>query len=181
MLRSSGAGVAQARPTLHATLMQRMTFVLSRMLNDPATRAALSGGGEDALQGAATAATAAAATQRQADREAEAGQQPEAMRPGPVAAETEAAAAAERRRSRSKRAATERRRSSSSSSSTPPGSATSKRLLSEGQDDDSCDTQLDMMASSSGLHRPGDTSSSARYDHRRYDTVEIKNVLLMDF
>lgn len=28
-------------PTLHATLMQRMTQVLSRMLNDPATRAAL--------------------------------------------------------------------------------------------------------------------------------------------
>ncbi|XP_075215504.1 DDB1- and CUL4-associated factor 6-like isoform X2 [Lycorma delicatula] len=39
--------VAQARPTLHATLMQRMTDVLSRMLNDPATRAALSHGGED--------------------------------------------------------------------------------------------------------------------------------------
>ncbi|XP_046668693.1 DDB1- and CUL4-associated factor 6-like isoform X2 [Homalodisca vitripennis] len=38
---------AQARPTLHATLMQRMTDVLSRMLNDPATRAALSHGGED--------------------------------------------------------------------------------------------------------------------------------------
>ncbi|XP_067008493.1 DDB1- and CUL4-associated factor 6 isoform X2 [Anabrus simplex] len=43
--------VAQARPTLHATLMQRMTDVLSRMLNDPATRAALSGGGEDSLEG----------------------------------------------------------------------------------------------------------------------------------
>nr|CAD7571291.1 unnamed protein product [Timema californicum] len=39
--------IAQARPTLHATLMQRMTDVLSRMLNDPATRAALSGTGED--------------------------------------------------------------------------------------------------------------------------------------
>lgn len=38
---------AQARPTLHATLMQRMTDVLSRMLNDPATRAALSHGGEE--------------------------------------------------------------------------------------------------------------------------------------
>lgn len=43
--------IAQARPTLHATLMQRMTDVLSRMLNDPATRAALSGGGEDSLGG----------------------------------------------------------------------------------------------------------------------------------
>lgn len=43
--------IAQARPTLHATLMQRMTDVLSRMLNDPATRAALSGGGEDSLEG----------------------------------------------------------------------------------------------------------------------------------
>lgn len=32
--------------------MQRMTDVLSRMLNDPATRAALSGGGEDSLEGA---------------------------------------------------------------------------------------------------------------------------------
>ena len=31
--------------------MQRMTDVLSRMLNDPATRAALSGGGEDSLEG----------------------------------------------------------------------------------------------------------------------------------
>lgn len=31
--------------------MQRMTEVLSRMLNDPATRAALSGGGEDSLEG----------------------------------------------------------------------------------------------------------------------------------
>lgn len=41
------AEVAQARPTLHATLMQRMTDVLSRMLNDPATRAALSGAGDD--------------------------------------------------------------------------------------------------------------------------------------
>ncbi|XP_049786916.1 DDB1- and CUL4-associated factor 6-like isoform X1 [Schistocerca cancellata] len=48
-----GAEVAQARPTLHATLMQRMTDVLSRMLNDPATRAALSGGGEDSLEGGA--------------------------------------------------------------------------------------------------------------------------------
>uniref|UniRef100_A0A1B6DJ89 WD repeat-containing protein 55 homolog n=3 Tax=Clastoptera arizonana TaxID=38151 RepID=A0A1B6DJ89_9HEMI len=37
----------QARPTLHATLMQRMTDVLTQMLNDPATRAALSHGGEE--------------------------------------------------------------------------------------------------------------------------------------
>lgn len=36
---------------LHTSLMQRMTDVLSRMLNDPATRAALSGGGEDSLEG----------------------------------------------------------------------------------------------------------------------------------
>jgi nuclear receptor interaction protein len=43
--------IAQARRTLHDTLMQRMTDVLSRMLNDPATRAALSGGGEDSLEG----------------------------------------------------------------------------------------------------------------------------------
>lgn len=42
--------VAQARPILHTSLMQRMTDVLSRMLNDPATRAALSGGGEDSLE-----------------------------------------------------------------------------------------------------------------------------------
>lgn len=43
--------VAQARPMLHTSLMQRMTDVLSRMLNDPATRAALSGGGgEDSLE-----------------------------------------------------------------------------------------------------------------------------------
>lgn len=43
--------IAQARPVLHTSLMQRMTDVLSRMLNDPATRAALSGGGEDSLEG----------------------------------------------------------------------------------------------------------------------------------
>lgn len=43
------AGIGQARPQLHANLMQRMTDVLSRMLNDPLTRAALSAGGEDSL------------------------------------------------------------------------------------------------------------------------------------
>nr|XP_023015417.1 DDB1- and CUL4-associated factor 6-like [Leptinotarsa decemlineata] len=41
--------LGQARPVLQATLMQRMTDVLSRMLNDPMTRAALSAGGEDSL------------------------------------------------------------------------------------------------------------------------------------
>ncbi|XP_018406864.1 PREDICTED: DDB1- and CUL4-associated factor 6-like isoform X1 [Cyphomyrmex costatus] len=49
--RRSGTEVAQARPVLHTSLMQRMTDVLSRMLNDPATRAALSAGGEDSLEG----------------------------------------------------------------------------------------------------------------------------------
>ncbi|XP_011301763.1 DDB1- and CUL4-associated factor 6 isoform X2 [Fopius arisanus] len=49
--RRSGTEIAQARPVLHTSLMQRMTDVLSRMLNDPATRAALSGGGEDNLTG----------------------------------------------------------------------------------------------------------------------------------
>ncbi|XP_011864324.1 PREDICTED: DDB1- and CUL4-associated factor 6-like isoform X2 [Vollenhovia emeryi] len=49
--RRSGTEIAQARPMLHTSLMQRMTDVLSRMLNDPATRAALSGGGEDSLEG----------------------------------------------------------------------------------------------------------------------------------
>ncbi|XP_070158907.1 DDB1- and CUL4-associated factor 6 isoform X1 [Polyergus mexicanus] len=48
--RRSGTEIAQARPILHTSLMQRMTDVLSRMLNDPATRAALSGGGEDSLE-----------------------------------------------------------------------------------------------------------------------------------
>lgn len=48
---SFSAEIAQARPVLHTSLMQRMTDVLSRMLNDPATRAALSGGGEDGIQG----------------------------------------------------------------------------------------------------------------------------------
>lgn len=42
-------GIGQARPQLQTTLMQRMTDVLSRMLNDPMTRAALSAGGEDSL------------------------------------------------------------------------------------------------------------------------------------
>nr|CAH7766204.1 unnamed protein product [Callosobruchus chinensis] len=41
--------LGQARPQLQATLMQRMTDVLSRMLNDPMTRAALSAGGEDSV------------------------------------------------------------------------------------------------------------------------------------
>ncbi|KAJ8676672.1 hypothetical protein QAD02_012459 [Eretmocerus hayati] len=49
--RHNGTEIAQARPVLHTSLMQRMTDVLSRMLNDPATRAALSGGGEDSLEG----------------------------------------------------------------------------------------------------------------------------------
>ncbi|XP_076629748.1 DDB1- and CUL4-associated factor 6 isoform X4 [Colletes latitarsis] len=49
--RSNGTEIAQARPVLHTSLMQRMTDVLSRMLNDPATRAALCGGGEDSLGG----------------------------------------------------------------------------------------------------------------------------------
>ncbi|XP_076055552.1 DDB1- and CUL4-associated factor 6-like isoform X2 [Oratosquilla oratoria] len=39
--RNQAGDVSQARPTLHATLMQRMTDVLSRMLNDPGTRAAV--------------------------------------------------------------------------------------------------------------------------------------------
>ncbi|XP_030764489.1 DDB1- and CUL4-associated factor 6-like [Sitophilus oryzae] len=46
---STTVGIGQARPQLQATLMQRMTDVLSRMLNDPMTRAALSAGGEDSL------------------------------------------------------------------------------------------------------------------------------------
>ncbi|XP_056648569.1 DDB1- and CUL4-associated factor 6-like isoform X1 [Diorhabda sublineata] len=46
---SSSANLGQARPQLQATLMQRMTDVLSRMLNDPMTRAALSAGGEDSV------------------------------------------------------------------------------------------------------------------------------------
>lgn len=44
------AGIGQARPQLQATLMERMTNVLFRMLNDPLTRAALSAGGEDSLE-----------------------------------------------------------------------------------------------------------------------------------
>lgn len=46
---SSVSIISQARPQLQTTLMQRMTNVLSRMLNDPMTRAALSAGGEDSL------------------------------------------------------------------------------------------------------------------------------------
>ncbi|XP_050294359.1 DDB1- and CUL4-associated factor 6-like [Anthonomus grandis grandis] len=46
---STTVGIGQARPHLQATLMQRMTDILSRMLNDPMTRAALSAGGEDSL------------------------------------------------------------------------------------------------------------------------------------
>ncbi|XP_019761991.2 DDB1- and CUL4-associated factor 6 isoform X1 [Dendroctonus ponderosae] len=46
---STSVGIGQARPQLQATLMQRMTDVLSRMLNDPMTRAALSAGGQEAL------------------------------------------------------------------------------------------------------------------------------------
>ncbi|XP_043272635.1 DDB1- and CUL4-associated factor 6-like isoform X3 [Venturia canescens] len=49
--RLNGTEIAQARPILHTSLMQRMTDVLSRMLNDPATRAALNGSGDDNLEG----------------------------------------------------------------------------------------------------------------------------------
>ncbi|KAL1495021.1 hypothetical protein ABEB36_010510 [Hypothenemus hampei] len=47
---SSVSGIGQARPHLQATLMQRMTDVLSRMLNDPMTRAALSAGNEGSIE-----------------------------------------------------------------------------------------------------------------------------------
>lgn len=40
-LNNQSEGDLENPPTLHATLMQRMTQVLSRMLNDPATRAAI--------------------------------------------------------------------------------------------------------------------------------------------
>lgn len=43
------AGISQARPQLQGNLMQRMTLVLSRMLNDPMTRAALNAGGDDVV------------------------------------------------------------------------------------------------------------------------------------
>lgn len=39
--------IAQARPTLHTPLMQHLTNVISRLLNDPATRAALTSGGDE--------------------------------------------------------------------------------------------------------------------------------------
>ncbi|XP_058800654.1 DDB1- and CUL4-associated factor 6-like [Phymastichus coffea] len=48
--RHSGTEIAQARPVLHTSLMQRMTDVLSRMLNDPATRAALSSAGDESIE-----------------------------------------------------------------------------------------------------------------------------------
>ncbi|CAL4066049.1 unnamed protein product, partial [Meganyctiphanes norvegica] len=51
-MRNQRGDVGQARPTLHATLMQRMTDVLSRMLNDPGPRpagaAAATDGSEEA-------------------------------------------------------------------------------------------------------------------------------------
>ncbi|XP_045462965.1 DDB1- and CUL4-associated factor 6-like isoform X2 [Harmonia axyridis] len=47
--REGGNFVGQARPHLQGTLMRSMTEVLSRMLNDPVTRATLSGIGEEAL------------------------------------------------------------------------------------------------------------------------------------
>ncbi|KAK3922684.1 DDB1- and CUL4-associated factor 6 [Frankliniella fusca] len=40
--------IAQARPTLHTPLMQHLTNVISRLLNDPATRAALTSGVDEA-------------------------------------------------------------------------------------------------------------------------------------
>lgn len=46
---NNAPNIGQARPQLQPTLMQRMTDVLSRMLNDPLTRAALSAGGEDSV------------------------------------------------------------------------------------------------------------------------------------
>ncbi|KAK7086911.1 DDB1- and CUL4-associated factor 6 [Halocaridina rubra] len=46
-MRSMAGDVGQARPTLHATLMQRMTDVLSRMLNDPSSRVSGQPGGPE--------------------------------------------------------------------------------------------------------------------------------------
>ncbi|KAK9747163.1 WD domain, G-beta repeat [Popillia japonica] len=47
--RENSSGISQARPQLQGNLMQRMTLVLSRMLNDPMTRAALNAGGDDVV------------------------------------------------------------------------------------------------------------------------------------
>lgn len=59
--------MGQARPQLQGTLMQRMTDVLSRMLNDPMTRAALSAGGEDSVDPESRDADAEPAQQAQGE------------------------------------------------------------------------------------------------------------------
>ncbi|CAH1964981.1 unnamed protein product [Acanthoscelides obtectus] len=80
---TSTVNLGQARPQLQATLMQRMTDVLSRMLNDPMTRAALSAGGEDSVEdensqrvieareGEATAAAASPSNEMETDQSGE--------------------------------------------------------------------------------------------------------------
>ncbi|XP_019875248.1 DDB1- and CUL4-associated factor 6 [Aethina tumida] len=63
----ANSGMGQARPQLQGTLMQRMTDVLSRMLNDPMTRAALSAGGEDSVDPESRDADAEPAQQAQGE------------------------------------------------------------------------------------------------------------------
>ncbi|XP_022915906.1 DDB1- and CUL4-associated factor 6-like isoform X2 [Onthophagus taurus] len=48
---SNPTEISQARPQLHGSLMQRMTRVLSHMLNDPMTRAALNAVGDGGPEG----------------------------------------------------------------------------------------------------------------------------------
>ncbi|KAL1460113.1 hypothetical protein WDU94_012051, partial [Cyamophila willieti] len=45
------AAESQTRPTVHSTVMQRMTDLLTRILNDPMTRAAISGADREMEQG----------------------------------------------------------------------------------------------------------------------------------
>lgn len=61
LLGHSFLDIAQARPTLHTPLMQHLTNVISRLLNDPATRAALTSGVDDAsnVEGSPEAESAA--------------------------------------------------------------------------------------------------------------------------
>ncbi|KRT80181.1 WD40 domain-containing protein [Oryctes borbonicus] len=66
--RENSSGISQARPQLQGNLMQRMTHVLSRMLNDPMTRAALNAGGDDALN-AGNDASAVVANNNQENQE----------------------------------------------------------------------------------------------------------------
>lgn len=79
-----------SRPSLHAALMRRMTDVLARMLNDPATRAALGGGAGGSSGGSSESAVVDGSRSSTEDRvDTEDQQVQEMQESSPVTNETE--------------------------------------------------------------------------------------------